>query len=547
MKKLPIGIQSIGDILTEGYVYVDKTQFALQMIESGKHYFLSRPRRFGKSLFLSTLKEIFRGNKELFKGYHIYNSHYDWQPYPVLHLDFSEILNESTQDLKDSLKRTLAAIATDHETRVEVPSAQEGLKYLIKALSKEQRVVILIDEYDAPLIDHLKRPEVAEANRELLRSFYRVLKSQEEHIRFTFVTGITKFSQVSLFSAPNHLNDITMYHEYATMMGYTEEEVVQYFDEHIELITAKRNEQGEQTSEEEVLTEIKAWYNGYRFSEAESYVYNPFSTLKFLETKQPKSYWYVTGTPSFLIEQVRRHPEAVVPLAGTSVRESQLMDISSLEEIDLKALMFQAGYLTIQAYQPGDEDEEGSYTLDFPNREVRRAFFSSLSKEFARVDPRSVSRAAKQLRADLVAYRLEAFVSAINVHFAKVPYHAARQTKEGFYQAIFLTYLELSGIRTQAEIVTNKGRIDLMCELEGAIYIFELKVDQSAAIAMEQVQVQEYSKRYRQVGKQIVVMGISFSSKTRDIVDCLGELQDTEGQVLRTFVPEQGQGQTPGV
>ncbi|XWN35375.1 MAG: AAA family ATPase [Roseivirga sp.] len=545
MKKLPIGIQSIGDILTEGYVYVDKTQFALQMIKSGKHYFLSRPRRFGKSLFVSTLKEIFKGHKELFKGCAIYESDYDWQPHPVLHFDFGKIANKSPEALDIGLQEAIEDLAQLHGVNVQGASYQSRLNRLLVALAKKGSAAVLIDEYDKPIIDNLHQVEVAEENRKLLRAFFGTLKSLEEHIRFTFITGISKFSQVSLFSGANHLKDLTMLPQYAGMMGYTEEELVQYFAAHLQAITEERNAQGQPVTKQDVLAEIKGWYNGYRFSKAATQVYNPFSTLNFLDEKEARSYWYDSGTPSFLIEQVRKHPQVAAPLAGTIAEESTLMSISSLEEIDLKALMFQTGYLTIQAYQPGDEDVEESYTLDFPNREVRRAFFSSLLKEFAKVDPRPVSRAAKQLRADLAAYQLEAFVNALNVHLAKIPYHASSKAQEGFYQAIFLTYLELSGIRAQAEVVTNKGRIDVMCELEEAIYIFELKVDQPASIAMNQAQVREYSKRYTQAGKQILVMGISFSSKTRDIAQWLGELQSAAGKMLRTFVP--GQGQASGV
>ncbi|MEL7062713.1 MAG: AAA family ATPase, partial [Bacteroidota bacterium] len=528
MKKLPIGIQSIEKILSKGeYTYVDKTSFALQLIEGDAlHYFFSRPRRFGKSLFLNTLAEIFKGNKELFKGCHIYNSAYDWPVHPVLHFDFSEIANQTSSALSIGLNEALEDLGKLYGVTVSGASYQSKLKRLITALAEKTPVVILADEYDAPLIDHLKRPEVAEENRDLLQSFYKVLKSEEEHIRFTFVTGITKFPHVSLFSGPNHLKDITMLPQYAGMMGYTEEELTEYFDAHIEAIAEERNAQGKSITKDHVLTEIKAWYNGYRFSKADTQVYNPFSTLNFLDEKEAQSYWYTSGTPSFLIEQVRKHPQVAAPLAGTVAEESALMSISSLEEIDLKAFMFQTGYLTIEAYEPGDEDVEGSYTLDFPNREVRRAFFSSLLKEFAKVDPRPVSRGAKELRHDLCAYELEAFVNAINVHLAKIPYHASSKAREGFYQALFLTYLELSGIRAQAEVVTNKGRIDVMCELGEAIYIFELKVDQPASIAMEQARVREYSKRYTQMGKEVLIMGISFSSEMREITQWEGELQN---------------------
>ncbi|XWN34690.1 MAG: AAA family ATPase [Roseivirga sp.] len=530
MKKLPIGIQSIGDILTEGYVYVDKTQFALQMIESGKHYFLSRPRRFGKSLFLSTLKEIFRGNKELFKGCAIYESDYDWQPHPVLHLDFSEIANKTCTALENDLKETLEELAELHGVSSEGSSSQAKLRRLITTLSKQGQVAIFIDEYDAPLIDHLKKPEVAEENREVLRSFYKVLKSQEEHIRFTFVTGISKFSQVSLFSGPNHLNDVTMDSQYATMMGYTEEEVVQYFDEHIELITAKRNEQGEQTSEEEVLTEIKAWYNGYRFSEAERYVYNPFSTLQFLSKKKARGYWYASGTPSFLIEQLKKHPESMVPLAGTSVRESQLMDISSLEDIDLKALMFQTGYLTIEGYNAASKH----YQLGFPNQEVREAFSDSLIKHFAKLDTAFSTKSKEALKEG----DLSLFCAQLKVALASFPYQLFTEAGERTYHGMVLSLMSGMGLEVSAERPSSLGRVDLLVELPRTTYVMELKLDSSPEVALGQIREKQYHVPHLHQGKEVAIVGLNLSSKTRNLEDWCGELLDEHGVVVRVLAPE---------
>ena len=297
MKNLPIGIQTIQEIITKDYIYVDKTQFALELIQTGKHYFLSRPRRFGKSLFVSTLKEIFKGNKALFEGCHIAASNYDWKPYPVLLLDFGNIANETPKELKVDLRDALNTIGEEQGIEVVKPSLQSQLKALIKALASKERVVVLIDEYDKPLIDNLHNLEVAEGNRRLLQDFFGALKSLDEYIEFTFITGVSKFSKVSLFSGANHLNDISMNTQYAAMMGYTQEELIECFDEHIQAIVQERNQQGEPSTKEEVLAQIKDWYNGYRFSKAETYVYNPFSTLKYLAEKESNSYWFATGTP----------------------------------------------------------------------------------------------------------------------------------------------------------------------------------------------------------------------------------------------------------
>ena len=537
MKKLPIGIQSIEKIRTQDYIYVDKTQFALELIEgNAPHYFLSRPRRFGKSLFLSTLEEIFKGNKALFKGYHIAQSNYDWQPYPVLYLDLSDVLNETTQDLKASLQRSIAKLAKSYNVTIDIPSAQEGLGNLIEELSTKGRVAVLIDEYDQPIIDNLHNTEVVEGNRRLLQSFFKTLKSLDKHVQFTFITGISRFSKVSIFSGANHLKDISMDARYAAMMGYTQEEIGQYFGEYVQAITQDRNVQGQPSTEEEVLAEIKDWYNGYRFSKVETYVYNPFSTLNYLDEKQPSSYWYATGTPSFLLEEIKQRPQEAVSLSQMIATQNDLSDISKVTRISLPALLFQTGYLTIQDYKV----ELHAYQLDFPNKEVRESFFGSMLEELGEgtLNSLKVSLMAEKLRESLRALALDTFVEIINTHFARIPYHAYQHAKEGFYQAFFLVCLELSGIQTQGEVVTNKGRIDVLCELAGMFYIFELKVDQEAAIAIEQALDQEYSQRCRQQGKKILVMGVSFSSTTRGIAEWQGELLDEHGKLLRKLAPE---------
>ena len=534
MKKLPIGIQSIQKIITEGYIYVDKTQFALDLINNGTHYFLSRPRRFGKSLFLSTLKEIFKANKALFEGYHIAESNYNWQPHPVLLLNFGGITNQTPEELKTDLNDALTTIGEEQDIKIVRPSLASHLKALIRALAKNGQVVVLIDEYDKPIIDNLHNPEVVKGNRRLLQDFFGVLKNLEDYIQFTFITGISRFSRVSIFSGANHLKDISMDTKYAAMMGYTQEELRQYFVEHLQAIAQKKNTQGQPWTQEEVLAEIKDWYNGYRFSEEAIYVYNPFSTLNYLDEKKPKSYWYATGTPSFLVHELKQRPDEVTSLSQMLATQDDLSDINEVDATPLPALLFQTGYLTIQDYNV----ELNAYQLDFPNKEVRNAFFSSMLAVLGNLQSLKVSRMAKKLRASLNDLELDIFVDIINTHFARIPYHTYQHTKEGSYQALFVTFLELSGIHTQGEVATSKGRIDILCQLAGMFYIFELKVDQGADIAMEQALDQEYSQRCRHQGKQIVVMGVSFSSKKRSIDTWQGELLDEHGALIRKLAPE---------
>ena len=531
MKKLPIGIQSIKKVLSNNdYVYVDKTGFVKKLIDEGTpHYFLSRPRRFGKSLFLNTLEEIFKGNKELFKECEIYKSDYSWEKHPVLHFDFAQISSSSCEDFKSGLKAEIERMGELHEISVtEGPSVKFQLKVLIENLSKKNQVVVLVDEYDSAIINNLNNLEIAEENRNTLKAFFETLKSLDDYLKFTFITGVSKFSQVSLFSGPNNLTDITMDPEYSGILGYTEEELKRCFSEHIRNITEKRIEKGKKSvTDKDVLNEIKEWYNGYRFTRKKTYVYNPFSTLKFMRTKEPMGYWYSSGTPSFLIDHLKKQPLSISTLSGTESSMSDLLDISSLEYIDIPALMFQTGYLTIKEY----DDKDQSYKLDFPNREVREAFYNSLIKEFTRINPMEVKRTSEQVKQDLKNYELKSFIDQMNVHFSKISYQMFIGSNEGFFQAVFFTFLEKSGIHTTTEITTNIGRIDLVSETQQAVYIFELKLDKTANAALDQAYSKKYKERYSDSGKEVLLMGINFDSKSRNISDWKGIVFDSNGKI----------------
>ena len=435
--------------------------------------------------------------------------------------------------MKASLQSVVGKLAKSYDVAIDIPSAQEGLENLVEELSTKGRVVVLIDEYDKPLIDNLHNPEVVDGNRRLLQDFFGVLKNLDKHIKFTFITGISRFSRVSVFSGANHLEDISMDAQYAAMMGYTQEELVQYFGQYVQAIIQERNQQEQSWTEEKVLAEIKDWYNGYRFSEEEIYVYNLFSTLNYLRKKKPNSYWYASGTPAFLVEEVKKRYQEAVSVSQMLATQDDLSDIHEAAAIPLPALLFQAGYLTIQDYQV-DLD---AYQLDFPNKEVRKAFFTSMLTVLGKLQSLKVARMADKLRESLSTLDLDAFFSIIKTHFSKITYHIYPHDKEGPYQALFLTFLELSGIHTQSEIATNKGRIDVLCQLSNMFYIFELKVDQRADKAMEQVLDQEYSQLCRHQGKKIVVMGVSFSSEEHNIGSWQGELLDEHGALIRKLAP----------
>lgn len=520
MKKLPIGIQSIREILEEGYVYVDKTGLALDLICNGKHYFMSRPRRFGKSLFLNTLEEIFKGNKELFKECLIYASDYAWDEHPVLHFDLARLDSRTSLEFENALKRKLHTEALQRGVAIETPTVQEGLESLIRELAQDNRVVVLVDEYDSPIINHLNSPTIAEENRDVLKAFFATLKSLDKYLKFTFVTGVSKFSQVSLFSGPNNLTDITMDYRYAGMMGYTEEELKTFFHHHVESIAQKKGKE-----KGALFEEIQRWYNGYRFSEKELSVYNPYSTLRFLSVAKAESYWYSTGTPSFLIDQVESRPRSIVPLSGITASKAQLMDISSVQEIDLAALMFQTGYLTIRDYDAVTH----RYRLDFPNQEVIEAFFETLINHFAHIDP----TLSLECQEALEHQDFSSFFTQIKTTLSSFPYQLFIKASERTYQGILLGILKGMGLTVYGEQLTNLGLIDLVITLPKVTYVLELKLDSSPEKALSQIVDKKYHEQFLNKGKGVVLVGVNLSSKLRNIEGWKAFLYHPSGEFIK--------------
>ena len=380
MKKLPLGIQSFRKIVEGNYVYVDKTQYIYDLINDSSYYFLSRPRRFGKSLLLDTIAEAMSGNKELFKGLSIYDSDYDFEKHPVLRLDMSNIANKTPEilekELSDELKKRVKSEGFDFDYGT--PSAV--FKNLVEALYKkyDKRVVVLIDEYDKPILDHLTNVETAEANRLVLRGFYGVLKSLDPFLRLTFITGVTKFTKTSIFSELNNLLDITMTEEYSNICGVAVEDLGKYFGAHIEnLATLDRFERIDS-----IHGEILAWYDGYSW-DGETRVINPFSLLSFFKQKRFSSFWFSSGTPKFLISLIKTKPASFLALGNLKLSERSL-DSFDIRKMSLAPLLFQTGYLTV-----GEKRYQGvieSYLLKMPNHEVREAFNLSITADFTEND-----------------------------------------------------------------------------------------------------------------------------------------------------------------
>ncbi len=365
VKYLPTDVSDFHTMVQGNYLYVDKTHFIYKLFSKGKrYYFLSRPRRFGKTLLISTLKEFFSGNKELFKGLWLYTSNHDWAEHPVIHLDFSTIAHRTPEHLEASLRYTLETIAQNYTITLEATILEDMFTSLIRKLSERNKVAILIDEYDYPLLSHLHDIEVAKKMREILKSFYGVLKGLDPHLRAIFITGVSKFSKTSIFSGLNNLDDLTLDPIAASLLGYTQEELETYFSNNIAEIAEVHS-----TTSENIREIMKIWYHGYRFSSHEAKVYNPYSILYYLDKKELKNYWFESGTPFFLIQFLKKHYTSLEGLEYAEFTTTGLGTVD-LEDIPPITLLFQTGYLTIINY----DSVTSKYKLGYPNKEVHESF-----------------------------------------------------------------------------------------------------------------------------------------------------------------------------
>jgi hypothetical protein len=513
--KLPVGIQDFETIRTENYVYVDKTQLVYQMITKGAMYFLSRPRRFGKSLLVSTLRAIFRGERHLFKDLWIDQSDYTWeQQHPVIWLDMSAVTNSSAELLQQSLNFNLDEIAEQYGVKLPVSlSVSDRLNKLITELAKNnQKVVVLIDEYDKPLVDQIHRPEVAVENREVLKQFYGILKVQNANIRFLLLTGVSKFSKVSIFSGLNNLYDISLSTDYATLLGYTQQELTDHFSLEIDSLAQK-----EGLSRQALLDKIKHWYNGYRFSEKEISVYNPFSTLLLFTEQKFSDYWFETGTPTFLVKLIQEQQFEVTDLEKLRIGKADFSTYE-IDQLSVVPLLYQTGYLTIKSY----DREDGYYELGYPNREVEVAFLTSLLTYFSKVSKPVQSDFIFRMVAALKKQSFADFFQLLESFLLTIPFDL-HIPLEKYYQNIFYFVFNLVGLRLNVEVHTNRGRIDAVMEGKDWIMIFEFKVNESAQEALAQIKEKGYADQYRFQQKAIYLIGINFNSKKRNVTDYVVE------------------------
>jgi len=520
-KFLPISVRNFGRMIRGNFVYVDKTRYVYEMarIPQGA-YFLSRPRRFGKSLLVSTLRALFEGDKELFKGLWIEHSDWPWQRHAVLTIDFNEIELSDAIRLEESLARALDQLAAPFGIQLQNNLLANKFVELLTRLGEKfpEKVVVLIDEYDKPIIAHLGKGEggmqMAKQARDILKNFFGVLKGANvsAHLRFVFITGVSKFSKVSIFSELNNLEDLSAHSDYAELLGCTEAELAGYFKEYI-LTLARENG----LSEENCLDDLKTWYNGYRFSRRDIKVYNPFSVLNALKSRSFQNYWFETGTPSLLVNLIKERDYPLPDVENLQVRETTFSTYD-LENLKLEALLFQTGYVTIRDY------DGALFRLSYPNQEVKTAFLNFLYDNLIETAGTSVKEQFIRLHQYLAQEDLEQFIETTNAILASIPYtqirgQATPEKNEQYYHTVFYLMVAASGVLVHTEPLSSHGRMDIAVEFKDKVYVIELKCNQSADAAIQQIHAKRYHEKYLQSGRRIHLLGINFSTTERRIVD----------------------------
>ena len=505
-RKLPIGIQTFRKIREENCYYVDKTAHIQRLMDEGTHYFLSRPRRFGKSLFLDTLKELFEGNEPLFEGLYIHD-HWDWSVrHPVLRLDFGSGNFDAPESLHKEVMAQLDAVEKETGVESHYDTASARFRHIIQMLHSQagQRVAVLVDEYDKPILDVLDEPEVARANRDFLRGLYSTIKSSDAHIKFTFLTGVSKFSKVSLFSGLNNLTDITIDPQYSAICGYTEEDIDTVFAP--ELPGLDRDE-------------IRDWYNGYRWLGQEK-VYNPFDILLLFRNRNFKAYWFETGTPTFLIEMLLSRGVGTLDLDNI-LGSDELLSTFDVDHIATEALLFQTGYLTIIQTEP--RGSRTYYRLGYPNQEVRQSLNESLLNHLTGRPAQQAEHSAR-LYDLLLVNDFASLESLFKAFFASIPYqwHTNNDIAnyEGYYASVFYSYFASVGFDMVVEDSGSDGRLDMAVCFNDNVYLFEFKVVELVpeGSAMAQLQAKGYADKYRDLGEPIHLIGVEFSRETRNLI-----------------------------
>ena len=512
LPKLPIGIQHFTTIRQENYLYIDKTEFVHKLADDGGAFFLSRPRRFGKSLFVHTLAELAAGRRDLFEGTWIADK-WDWQrKYPVLHFKFAEMSFKEV-GLTAAILKTLRTMCATHGIVPETDDLKDLFVQLLTELAaKEGKIVLLIDEYDKPIIQYMESHKMPQAieNQEIMRNFYGPLKDKGDCLHLVFITGVSKFTKVSLFSEVNHLKDLTLDERFATAFGCTQTELEAHFEPHTQHFLQKNPEY----THEILLEEVKLWYNGYSW-DGKTSVYNPFGLLNFFDNGQFMNYWIATGTPLFL-------PYLLLNKGQTEfeniVVSHVFLEQYNLETIQSSALLFQTGYLTVKSM----DKKEQTMTLDFPNKEVRESFYQFLISYLGQQETDSKITVA-ELRNAFHNDNLQEVYYILCEFFDALPYDVYKASNEALYHGLIHILFKYMGVNIESEVHTKRGRLDAVVQTNTHVYIFEFKFNKSAEIAMTQLKNRKYADKFRASGKKIIGIGLNFTEATRSMDEWIVE------------------------
>ena len=511
LKKCPIGIQTFEKIINGDYLYIDKTEYIYRMTHSASTYcFLSRPRRFGKSLLTSTLKSYFSGKKDLFKGLAIEQLETEWTEYPVLHFDMSQAKHMDRELLESMLNVQLCQYERIYGKPEEGTYPNERLGLLIRHAYEQtgQQVVVLIDEYDAPLLDVVHEDENLPVLRNVMRNFYSPLKACDPFLRFVFLTGITKFSQLSIFSELNNVKNISMDEAFTAICGITQEEMTEQMSGYI-----NRLAEVQEVSREEILQQLKEKYDGYHFTWPSPDIYNPYSLLNAFDDCKLADYWFGSGTPTYLIEMLRKYHVSPSDIGKRKVMASGF-DAPTERMTDIAPLLYQSGYVTIKGYSPLSE----LYTLDIPNREVRMGLMKSLLPNYLHERTTDGVTTVAEFYELLYNGDMNGALRLLQEFLSTVPY-CDNTHYEGHYQQLFYIIFSLFGMYVDVEVRTPRGRVDVVLRMPDALYLMELKLNQSAETAMNQINLKNYPERFALYGLPIVKVGINFDSETHTLGD----------------------------
>lgn len=514
VKKLPVGIQTFSEIINGGYLYIDKTAIIYRLLQSGKYFFLSRPRRSGKSLTLSTIKAIYLGQRELFKGLWV-EAQWDWaRVLPVIHISFNSVDYQGS-GLDLGIQQMLRAQAAQHALELSSTTIKTMFAELLYKLADRGKIVLLIDEYDKPIIDYLDNLEQAKANQQILKTFYSVIKDSDPYIEFLLITGVSKFSKVSIFSELNNLTDLTLNRHFADLTGYTQSELEAAFEPYMADTAALLG-----LNRTELLAQLRHWYNGYSW-DGQTYLYNPFSILSFFLQTDFRNFWFETGTPTFLLKLLRR--EWLYKLDNLTVSE-QTFASYDIEQLEALAILFQTGYLTIKA-----KNNFGLYTLDYPNAEVKESLLSYIIADLRHEQTAFTKPMVIQLYEAFNSNDLGRVITLIKSIFKNIPAQIFLAQAEAYYHSLIYLVFFYLGQYAQSEVNTSNGRLDCVVQTPTHIYILEFKLDKSAADALQQIKDRGYADIYGADPRTKLLVGINFSRTEKTVTDWQVETVDGKG------------------